>query len=79
MLGCHSMDSVPVMSELTRCNFCSLTDIRARATAEGKTVKVEREKLTDAMAMGSDHAWWIVTVDGEHAASFMELTQGCVC
>lgn len=67
------------MSELTQCNHCTLRDIRARAAKENKTVHVEREPLAKAMAMGSDRAWWVVTVDGEHVASFMELTQGCAC
>lgn len=67
------------MSELTPCNRCTLNSIKLRAEREGKTVKVEREKLADAMAMGSDRAWYVVTVDGEHVASFMELSEECAC
>jgi hypothetical protein len=67
------------MSELTPCNRCLLNQIKRSAEAEGKTVTVERERLVDVMAMGSDRAWWICKVDGEHVASFMELTEGCAC
>ena len=61
------------MSELTLCNYCSLTEIRLRNRAKGKTVRIGKSKK-EVMA-----GWVAVKVDGEEVAWFMELTDCCVC
>lgn len=56
------------MSELTRCNYCTLQDVRRRNP--GKRVSTRRD----------EHGWLRVLIDGEPAGiSFLELTTRCVC
>jgi len=56
------------MSELTPCNYCTFQDIIRRH--QGATVELHGFP-------GSD--WVECTVDGKRVASFMELTEECVC
>lgn len=65
------------MSELTRCNYCTLKDIKRKAKKEGKKVIVKRGKhnFEDSfMGPGID-----VFIDDKKTAWFMELTNHCVC
>lgn len=62
------------MSELTKCNFCTLKGIKARAKKNGQRVYVRDGK-------GEFLGWKTVTLSGESkpVAYFMELTGHCVC
>lgn len=66
------------MSELTRCNACSLKDIEARAKARGAHVAVERIPVGTGDSM---EGWYQVNVSDkeEPVAYFMELTAECCC
>ena len=56
------------MSELTRCNRCTLEAVKRRE--RGKRVTTKRD----------EHGWLRVHVDGEPIGiSFLELTDHCVC
>ena len=63
------------MSELTPCNFCSLRDMKARASQRGVEVIVKLE--TD----GDMADWWSARYSDqvEPSAWFMALTDHCVC
>jgi hypothetical protein len=55
------------MSELTRCNYCSLEDIKRRHPGAEVTTRVEER-------------WLRVFIDGEATERwFLELTDHCVC
>ena len=54
------------MSELTRCNRCTLNDIIRRA---GKGAEIR-------LVSGE---WTVCYVNGERVASFLELTEQCAC
>jgi len=59
------------MSELTRCNYCSLKDMEQKAK-ERRVVVI----------MGKDDAGWITarySDERQPAHHFMELTDHCVC
>lgn len=66
------------MSELTRCNACSLKDIEARAKNRGATVTVKRIPVGTADPMAG---WYEVRTSDkdETVAWFMELTAECCC
>lgn len=59
------------MSELTRCNHCSLKAMRERAERRGATVILDRDAEGWITARYSDEA--------EPSAYFMELTNRCAC
>lgn len=62
-----------MMSELTKCNHCSLRDMEARAAERGATVIV-------AVRPGDDN--WIsarYSDEEEPSAWFKVLTAHCVC
>lgn len=56
------------MSELTRCNYCTLQAIKERANAKGQAVMLVHKG-----------GWIEVEVDGKRVASFKELSDHCVC
>lgn len=60
------------MSELTRCNYCTLQSIRERANAKGQSVAVIQATL-------NFEDWIEVEVDGKRVVSFKELSDHCVC
>lgn len=57
------------MSELTRCNRCTLNDIYRRHP----DAQIELRRNKDEMG------WWGVYVDEQRVASFLELTPKCAC
>jgi hypothetical protein len=59
------------MSELTRCNRCSLDEMERRATKHGATVLLTLDDDGWLAARYSDQ--------DEPSAWFRELTDGCVC
>lgn len=60
------------MSEFTRCNFCTLQELRLRN--KGKNVSVRRLKEGDM------HGWLGVFIDGKEAGYwFKELGDHCEC
>jgi hypothetical protein len=59
------------VSELTRCNFCILNNIIRRYSGSG--IKVGLQPAEDGSG------WMEVWVAGQRQASFMELTDHCVC
>jgi hypothetical protein len=70
------------VSSLTRCNYCVLQDIKREALGamprKVVTFKREQEKKTRP---GEPPApvWIGVYVDGSRVASFLFLTETCVC
>ena len=58
------------MSELTRCNYCSLQDMKRRAEKRGVTV-----------ILGRDRGWVTAKYSNEDKAShhYLELTESCAC
>ena len=56
------------ISELTKCNYCSLQSIRSRARSHNWSVRLDTEE-----------SWVRVLVDNVPVAWFMELTDHCVC
>ena len=64
------------MSSLTRCNHCSLEDMKRRAKARGVEVIVGRERLGN-----QKEAWYTARYSDqdEPCAWFMQLTVGCAC
>lgn len=74
------------MSGLTRCNFCTLQDMRARYGDEHIAVRVDTDE-DEIFGWGGDpepvrrvpRVWVEVLRDGERIASFAELTDRCVC
>lgn len=69
------------MSERTPCNRCTLNYIERAAATRGATVSVSREKLADALKIGSDRSWYVVQESDrdEPSAWLAELTIGCCC
>jgi hypothetical protein len=58
------------MSELTRCNYCTLLQMRKRAKARGVTVILDRD------------AGWITARYSDKkkpSTMFLTLTKYCVC
>ena len=60
------------MSELTRCNYCTLRSIKSRAASQDQSVLL-------AQTMLDGREWITVSVDGHRVASFLSLTDHCVC
>lgn len=62
------------MSELTRCNWCSLREMRAKAKRRGARVIVEN-------GTGDFTDWKVVSYSDRElpSAYFMELSDHCVC
>ena len=58
------------MSELTKCNHCTLRDMKENA-----------EKRAAAVILGEDDGWTTARYSDhdEPSAWFLELTDGCVC
>ena len=67
------------MSELTRCNYCTLKIIKARAKKERKPVKVVSAKYEGELEQFSSMGGLDVLVDGEKVAWFMAVSDHCVC
>ena len=70
------------MSELTRCNYCSLQQIKRDAAARGATVTTRMETPQERTFNGTIHdAWVVVEVSDREqpVAKFMALTTHCVC
>jgi hypothetical protein len=65
-----------LVSELTRCNFCQLQDMRERALKNGVTLVIE-----PADARSEMRGWISVRYSDQKEPSgyFWELTNRCVC
>jgi len=61
------------MSEITRCNYCSLREIKKRAKVKGEKVRIKNAK-DFGLGKGKD-----VFVNDKKVAWFAELTNHCVC
>lgn len=71
------------MSELTPCNYCSLRSIEARATRAGEYVTM---RIEDGWTVVYVHPPGVVlapigqeTPDARKVASFLALSETCVC
>jgi hypothetical protein len=59
------------MSELTRCNYCTLNNIKARYGVSNVEIRLSQS--------GDLRGWTEVYVRGKRVASFMAVTDHCVC
>lgn len=59
------------MSELTKCNWCTLQWMKARAKARGVEIIVDKDENGWVRVRYSDYL--------DASAYFMELTEGCAC
>jgi hypothetical protein len=67
------------MSSLTKCNACSLADIKRDAERRGATVEVQRIPISDT---NDPMAGWYQVKESDRkktSAWFMELTVECCC
>ncbi len=72
------------MSELTRCNYCKLEELKLRAKRNGKKLrKVADKKFSGKFAEGTTYHMVIdkftVISDKTFAAWFWDLPGRCVC
>lgn len=58
------------MSELTKCNHCTLRWMKSDARRKGKKVAVRWDLAT---------GMWVVLVGGEKAAWMLKITKKCAC
>ena len=63
------------MSELTRCSYCTLQDMRRRARIRGVQL------ITRVEGSGTMRGWTSVRYSNENepSAYFLQLTTHCVC